>query len=158
VGPLPVFSPGAALSSPDKLGPKVLIIGGGGIGAETADFLSEKGKEVTLVEMREGIALDLVGHLQYFLNLRLKEKNVRILTSTEVLRFEPSGVWVEDSQGTRNLGGFDSVVAAIGGKSDNDLAPALREKVPEFFVVGDAAQPREILEALLEAEETALKM
>ena len=117
MGSLAAFSPGEALSSPDKLGRKVLIIGGGGIGAETADFLSEKGKEVTLVEMREGIALDLVGHLQYFLNMRLKEKNVRILTSTKVLRFEPSGVWVEDPKGTRKLGGFDSVVAAVGGET-----------------------------------------
>jgi 2,4-dienoyl-CoA reductase-like NADH-dependent reductase (Old Yellow Enzyme family)/thioredoxin reductase len=158
MGSLAVFSPGEALSSPDKLGPQVLIIGGGGIGAETADFLSEKGKEVTLVEMREGIALDLVGHLQHFLNMRLREKNVKILISTKVLRFERSGVWVEDARGARNLGGFDSVVAAVGGKPDNDLAPALKGKVPEIFVVGDAAQPREVLEALLEAEETALKI
>ncbi len=158
VGALAVFSPGEALSSPDKLGPKVLIIGGGGIGAETADFLSEKGKAVTLVEMREGIALDLVGHLQHFLNMRLKEKNVQILTATKVLRFEPSGVWVEDAKGIRKLGGFDSVVAAVGGKPDNDLATALKGKVPEIFVVGDAAQPREVLEALLEAEEAAIKI
>ena len=158
MGSLSAISPGDALSSPDKLGRKVLIIGGGGIGAETADFLSEEGKEVTLVEMREGIALDLVGHLQYFLNMRLKEKNVRILTSTKVLRFEPSGVWVEDSKGTRKLGGFDSVVAAIGAKPDNELTRSLKGKVPEIFVVGDAAQPREVLEALLEAEETAMKI
>ncbi|RPJ38473.1 MAG: hypothetical protein EHM27_11130 [Deltaproteobacteria bacterium] len=141
-----------------QAGQKVLILGGGGIGAETADFLSEKGKDVTLVEMREGIALDLVGHLQHFLNMRLKEKKVQILTSTKVLRFEPSGVWVEDSEGTRRLGGFDSVVAAIGVKPDNKLSRSLQGKVPEIFVVGDAAQPREVLEALLEAEETAMKI
>jgi len=158
MGSLAPFSPGDALSAPDKLGRKVLIIGGGGIGAETADFLSEKGKEVTLVEMREGIALDLVGHLQYFLNMRLKEKNVRILTSTKVIRFEPSGVWVEDPKGTRKLGGFDSVVAAIGAKPDNELNQSLKGKMAEIFVVGDAAQPREVLEALLEAEETAMKI
>ena len=158
IGPFAPFSPGDALSSPEKLGQKVLILGGGGIGAETADFLSEKGKDVTLVEMREGIALDLVGHLQHFLNKRLKEKKVQILTSTKVLRFEPSGVWVEDSKGIRRLGGFDSVVAAIGVKPDNKLSRSLQGKVPEIFVVGDAAQPREVLEALLEAEETAMKI
>jgi len=158
IGSLTPFSPGEALSSPEKLGRKVLIIGGGGIGAETADFLSEKGKEVTLVEMREGIALDLVGHLQHFLNNRLQEKNVRVLTSTKVLRFDLSGAWVEDSRGSQRLEGFDSVVAAIGAKSDRDLARSLQGKVPEIFVIGDAAQPREILEALLEAEETGLKI
>jgi 2,4-dienoyl-CoA reductase-like NADH-dependent reductase (Old Yellow Enzyme family)/thioredoxin reductase len=158
LGSHPVLSPGEALSSPEKLGRKVLIIGGGGIGAETADFLSEQGKDVTLVEMREGIALDLVGHLQHFLNKRLEDKNVRVLTSTEVLRFEPSGVWVEDSGGRRKLEGFDSVVAAVAAKPNNELASSLKGKVAEIFVIGDAARPREVLEALLEAEETALKI
>jgi len=158
IGSCPVFSPGEALSSPDKLGERVLIIGGGGIGAETADFLAEKGKEVTLVEMREGIALDLVGHLQHFLNKRLKEKNVQVLTSTKVLRFEPAGVRVEDDGGQRKLAGFDSVVTAVGAEPNDRLARSLKGKVPEFFVIGDAAQPREVLEALLEAEETALKI
>jgi 2,4-dienoyl-CoA reductase-like NADH-dependent reductase (Old Yellow Enzyme family)/thioredoxin reductase len=158
LGSHPVLSPGEALSFPEKLGRKVLIIGGGGIGAETADFLSERGKDVTLVEMREGIALDLVGHLQHFLNKRLKDKNVRVLTSTKVLRFEPSGVWVEDAAGRRKLEGFDSVVAAVGAKPENELASSLKGKVAEIFVVGDAARPREVLEALLEAEETALKI
>jgi 2,4-dienoyl-CoA reductase-like NADH-dependent reductase (Old Yellow Enzyme family)/thioredoxin reductase len=158
LGSFPLFSPGDALSSPDKLGRKVLIIGGGGIGAETADFLSEKGKEVILVEMREGIALDLVGHLQYFLNQRLKEKKVQVITSTKVLRCEPSGVWVEDSRGQRKLEGLDSIVTAVGAKSNNALALSLKGKGPEIFVVGDATQPREVLEALVEAEETALKI
>jgi NADPH-dependent 2,4-dienoyl-CoA reductase/sulfur reductase-like enzyme len=158
LGSFPLFSPGEALSSPDRLGRRVLIIGGGGIGAETADFLSEKGKEVILVEMREGIALDLVGHLQHFLNKRLKEKRVRVLTSTKVLRGEPSGVWIEDPRGRRKLEGLDAIVAAVGAKPNNELARSLKGKGPEIFVVGDAAQPREVLEALLEAEEMAMKI
>jgi NADH dehydrogenase FAD-containing subunit len=108
--------------------------------------------------MREGIALDLVGHLQHFLNKRLKDQNVQVLTSTKVLRFEPSGVWVEDAGGQRKLTGFDSVVAAVGAKPNNELASSLKGKVAEIFVVGDAVRPREVLEALLEAQETALKI
>lgn len=110
------------------------------------------------MEMREGIALDLVGHLQHFLNKRLKEKNVRVLTSAKVLRFEPSGVWIEDAGGRRKLSGFDSIIAAVGAKPNNELASSLKGKVAEIFVIGDAARPREVLEALLEAEETALKI
>ena len=51
-----VFTSPEALSRPDRLGNVVGIIGGGGIGAEIADFLSEQGKKVTLIEMREAIA------------------------------------------------------------------------------------------------------
>jgi 2,4-dienoyl-CoA reductase-like NADH-dependent reductase (Old Yellow Enzyme family)/thioredoxin reductase len=147
-----------ALSDPVPLTKKVLVIGGGGIGAEVADHLSEKGKEVTLIEMREGIALDLVGHLQHFLNKRLREKGVRILTSTKATRFEKQGVWVEDPQGTKRLEGFDSVVIALGSIPNDELVESLKGKVSEVYVVGDASKPREVMEALFEGEEIALKI
>jgi len=147
-----------ALSGSVSLGRKILVVGGGGIGAEVADHLSEIGKEVTLVEMLEGIALDLVGHLQYFLNKRLREKGVKILTSTKAIRFEKDGLWVEDPQGTKKLEGFDSVVLALGSIPDDALVESLKGKVPEVYVIGDASKPREVMEAVLEGEEVALKI
>ena len=147
-----------ALTGSVSLGSKVLVVGGGGIGAEVADYLSEIGKEVTLVEMLEGIALDLVGHLQYFLNKRLREKGVKILTSTKAIRFEKDGLWVEDPQGTKKLEGFDSVVLALGSIPDDGLAESLKGKVSEVYVIGDASKPREVMEAVLEGEEVAFKI
>jgi NADPH-dependent 2,4-dienoyl-CoA reductase/sulfur reductase-like enzyme len=150
-----VFNVWEALSKPGSLGQKVLVLGGGGVGAEVADFLSEKGKKVTLVEMREAIALDLVAHLQHYLNLRLKNKKVQVLTSTKALRFEKDGLWVEDPQGTRKLSGFDSVVISMGSVSNVGLAEGVKKKVSQVFVVGDAEKPREVMEALVDAEEAA---
>jgi len=147
-----------ALSGSVPLGRKILIVGGGGIGAEVADYLSEIGKEVTLIEMLEGIALDLVAHLQYFLNKRLKEKGVFILTSTRAIRFEKRGLWVEDPQGTRMLEGFDSIVLALGSTPNDEIVKSLEGKVPEVYVIGDASKPREVMDALLEGEEVALKI
>ncbi len=147
-----------ALSGGLSLGKKVLVVGGGGIGAEVADYLSENGKEVTLVEMLEGIALDLVAHLQYFLNKRLREKGVQILTSTKAIRFEKGGLWVEDPQGTRKLDGFDSIVLALGWSPNDEMVESLKGKVPEVYVIGDASKPREVMEALSEGEEVALKI
>ncbi|MGZ3495913.1 MAG: FAD-dependent oxidoreductase, partial [Thermodesulfobacteriota bacterium] len=147
-----------ALSGSASLGKKVLIIGGGGIGAEVADYLSENGREVMLIEMREGIALDLVGHLQHFLNKRLRGKGVRVLTSTKAIRFEKQGVWVENPQGTKKLEGFDSIVTALGSTPDDELVESLKKKVSEVYVVGDASKPREVMEALFEGEEIALKI
>ena len=147
-----------ALSGSVNIGRKVLIVGGGGIGAEAADLFSEEGKEVTLVEMLEGIALDLVGHLQHFLNTRLKAKGVRILVSAKAVRFEKGALWVETPQGTRKLEGFDSIVIALGSVSNDEMAESLKRRVSEFYVIGDAFRPREVMEALLEAEEIALKI
>jgi len=153
-----VFNIWEALSKPGSLGQKVLVLGGGGVGAEVADFLSEKGKKVTLVEMREAIALDLVVHLQHYLNLRLKNKEVQVLTSTKALRFEKDGLWVEDPQGTRKLTGFDSVVISMGSVSNVGLAEGVKKRVSQVLVVGDAEKPREVMEALQEAEEAAIRI
>lgn len=147
-----------ALSGNVHLGRKILVVGGGGIGAEVADHLSEEGKEVTLIEMREGIALDLVGHLQHFLNQRLREKGVQILTSTKVTRFEKEALWVETPQGVKKFEGFDSMVISLGSISNNDFLESLRGKVSDLYIIGDASKPREVMEALLEGEEVALKI
>ncbi len=152
------FSVWEALSQPHLLGAKILIIGGGGIGAEVADFLSERGQQVTLIEMREGIALDLVVHLQHFLNLRLQAKGVQILTSTKALRFDADGLWVEDQDGVRKLSGYDAFVIAMGATPQNELTPSLKDRIPEVYVIGDAVKPREVMEAILEATEVALKI
>jgi 2,4-dienoyl-CoA reductase-like NADH-dependent reductase (Old Yellow Enzyme family)/thioredoxin reductase len=147
-----------ALSGSVAVGSKVLIVGGGGIGAEAADHLSELGKEVTLVEMMGGIALDLVGHLQHFLNVRLKAKGVHVLTQTKAVRFEMGALWVENPHGTRKLEGFDTIIVALGSVSNDEMAERLRGKASEFYVIGDALRPREVMEAVFEGEEIALKI
>ena len=90
--------------------------------------------------------------------MRLQAKGVHLLTSTKVTRFEKEGLWVEDPQGTKKLEGFDSMVIALGSVPNDELVESLKGKVPEAFIIGDASKPREIMEAVLEGEEVALKI
>ena len=92
-----------ALSGGKDIGAKVLVVGGGGTGAEIADYLSEAGKTVTLVEMLEDIASDLVNHLQHYLKKRLGEKGVTIHTSSRVTELGKGYVMIEDASGIRKL-------------------------------------------------------
>jgi 2,4-dienoyl-CoA reductase-like NADH-dependent reductase (Old Yellow Enzyme family)/thioredoxin reductase len=148
----------AVLTAQGNVGGRVLVIGAGGVGAETADYLSEMGNKVTLIDMLEEIASDLVSHLKYYLLKRLVEKGVTILTSTRVKQLGKGYVLVEDTSGTRKIGGFDTIVLAVGSKSDDSVAKDLEGKVPVLHVIGDASNPREALEAVYEAEEVALKI
>jgi 2,4-dienoyl-CoA reductase-like NADH-dependent reductase (Old Yellow Enzyme family)/thioredoxin reductase len=148
----------AVLTGEGNVGNRVLVVGGGGIGAETADYLSEMGKEVTLIEMLEEIASDLVTHLKYYLLQRLVEKGVTILTSTKVKELGKHCALVENSSGIRKIEGFDTTVLAVGSKSDDSIAKDLEGKVPALYVIGDASKPREALEAVYEGEEIANKI
>jgi pyruvate/2-oxoglutarate dehydrogenase complex dihydrolipoamide dehydrogenase (E3) component len=148
----------AVFSGEGHVGKRVLVVGGSGIGTETADYLSEMGKEVTVVEMLGEIASDFVSHLRYYLSHRLAEKGVTILTSTKVKELGKGYALVEDASGTRKIEGFDTIVLAIGSKPDDRIAKELEGKVPELYVIGDAFEPAEILQAVYAAEEAAIKI
>ena len=147
------------LSGEEEVKEKVLIVGGGGNGAEIADFLSEKGKSVILVEMLENIASDIAPHQQYFIKKRLSEKQVTVLTSCRVVEIADGYAVVEDASGTRRLSGFESIILATGTETGNDsLYRELEGKVQERYSIGDATRPREILDAVFEGQEVAIKI
>ncbi len=102
--------------------------------------------------------MDLVTHLKHYLSQRLAEKGVTILTSTEVKELGKGYALVEDASGMRRIDGFDTIVLAVGSKPDDHIARSLEGKVPELYVIGDASEPRETLEAVYEGEEVALKV
>jgi 2,4-dienoyl-CoA reductase-like NADH-dependent reductase (Old Yellow Enzyme family)/thioredoxin reductase len=135
------------------VGKKILVIGGGSVGCETADFLASQGKQVTLVEMREDIGVDVVQRVRHFLLQRLEAGKVAVETSATVCQVLSDGIVVEQCGGKRQLTGYDDLVLALGTRSENSLAAALKSDGYEVVVVGDAAKPRDALKAILEAGE-----
>jgi len=131
-----------------KVGEKVLVVGGSGVGLGTADFLSEQGASVTVVELRRHIGADLSTTVRWHLLHRLREKKVKVLTATEVKRIGRGEVVVASGGGGKTLRGFDAVILAVGARSRNELASEARDKVPEIYVIGDALEPRQGADAL----------
>ncbi len=152
-----VISARKALSS-EEVGNNVLVIGGGLVGCETADYLAGKGKKVTIVEMLKYTARDIGPAARFFLRKRLKEKQVNILTLTTVKSISHEGVMVESAGNEQKLGPFDTIVLAVGAVPVNDLAAQVGSSVPEVHVIGDAAKPGKILAAVEKAAEIALAL
>jgi len=132
-----------------------LVIGGGLIGMETADFLSQKGTQVTLVEvLKRSPVLKITSH-GYMLHTRLREAGCKLLFDTTVKRIETSAVTVL-SQGTEEvLSPIDQVVIAVGLKPAEGLKKFLESQGIRHFVVGDAVSPRRIIEATEEGAKAA---
>ena len=134
-----------------KVDPKgeIVVVGGGEVGCETAEYLAELGRCVTLVEALEDLALDMEPLNKYLLLQRLKVKKIRALTGTVLREVTDEGVVISSSSGEHKLeaGG---VVLALGAVPDNKLTGELKRRVDQLFVVGDCVKPRRSLEAIHE--------
>ena len=135
-------------------GKNVLVVGGGLVGIETANFLLTQMRSVTVVEMLAEVGEDLV--LKDIFLKKLCDSGVNIMTSTEVERFTKDGAVCSTPNGEITLSGYDFVVSAVGSKAYNPLEQELVGKAPEIHVIGDAKESRRIKDAVLEGAELAV--
>ena len=155
------------------VGHKVLVVGGGMVGAETAEFLAEQGHEVAVIEMRDAIGPDVIHEHRVYLMKAFEEYHIRQITSAAVQEILPDGVKYKNAadssdQTIYEARGFDTVVLSMGFVSRYthregqdvvyDFADELRKIVPEVHVVGDAVRARRALDATKEAYEAAVKL
>mgnify|MGYP001143879045 CR=1 FL=1 len=167
------------LSGETIAGKKVVVIGGGGIGCEVALFLAKKGamdvekaffltqwgaldsktaasltekgpREVTILEMLPSIGRDIGITRRAFTRRFISMLGINIITEVEVKEIKDSGVEIVRKDGSRELIEGDTIVVATGTKSENKLFEALKEKVSEIFIIGDAKEPRKALDAIHE--------
>jgi 2-enoate reductase len=88
------------------------------------------------------------GSMMGLLDL-IKESKVEVLTKTKLLEVTRKGAIV-DTGGSKVELKADSIVLALGFKSESSLRKDLEGRVPELFAVGDCVQPRNILRAVWE--------
>ncbi len=146
------------LDSKKSYGSKVLVLGGGMVGAETADFLCERGCAVTIVEMREDIAMDVLDGPAKLLKGRLASRNAEIITEAKIVEILQDGIIYEKHGNVEQLGAYDTIVLALGTVANNPLEESLRDKVKELYVIGDAVKARKAIDAMEEAIEIAVRI
>jgi 2,4-dienoyl-CoA reductase (NADPH2) len=164
----------------------VAIIGGNGVGLETAIYLANLGtispevlhflmanraettktltellnkgnKEVTVVEMTKTAGKDIGLSTRWTVVAELRRLGVKIMTRTRATGVTTDGLEVE-REGSRDLLVADSVVIAGGSRSENELADQIQEMVSEIHIVGDAEKPRNALEAIREGFMAGLRL
>lgn len=131
------------------VGNKVAVIGGELVGCETAEFLAERGKQVTMMRRGQRMATKVIPATRPALLNRLRSKGVTMITSVSYQEINDRGV-VLTREGERDTVEADTVVLAAGASPNNELYRALEGKVQELYLIGDAVEPRSILEAVAE--------
>lgn len=137
------------------VGKRVVIIGGGQIGCETAELLASQSKQVTIVEMLGSIARDMGLVSKRSLLNRLRAIGVVMLTRARVDEITASGVMVS-VDGERRTVEADSVVLATGATPNVELQMQLSGKVQELHVIGDCHEVNKVVDAIREGYDVGM--
>lgn len=147
------------LAGKEVSGQKAVVIGGGLVGIECAEYLAQKGMEVNVVEMMDKVLTQLGQLRQIGTQMSLAQEKVTILTETTCQSIEEDKVVVQTKEGTKELA-CDVVIMAIGSKSNDStvLQNHCKENNIPYYVVGDAAKPALALNAIHDAYNAVLEI
>ena len=136
---------------------RVIVLGGGCQGAQTAEALALQKHKVTVVEMTDAVAIDAPLEDRAMLLERLSKLGVNIVTNTKVKSIGATSVVVEGKTGESAIPG-DTVVICMGAFSNDGINREVKQLVGNVAVVGDALHPRRITDAVAEGALAALAL
>jgi 2,4-dienoyl-CoA reductase-like NADH-dependent reductase (Old Yellow Enzyme family)/NADH dehydrogenase FAD-containing subunit len=128
-------------------GSRVLVVGGGMVGCETAEWLAAAGKQAIIVEQLPQVAADVEIRTRKLLLNRLETHKVDIMCNTKVESLEKDKVVCSQAGMRFEIQGIDTIVFALGYKPNGHIANAESKKLHR---IGDCVQPRTAMAAVHE--------
>lgn len=135
----------------------VVVIGGGMVGMEAAEYLAEKGAKVTVLEMLGEVCADMGRTRKICVGESIHAAGIIPVTSLTVTEIKDGAVaGIKDGE-TKEFP-CDSVVIAVGAKSRDGhlLEEASYQNGAAYFEIGDAAMARRAINATREALDAAM--
>lgn len=138
------------------LGNRVVIMGGGIHGCQTAEFLVRRGRQVTVVDTAEEIG---DGLLETFIKPHLlnwlDEKGVAMLSGVKYEEITDKGLTITTKEGDRQSIEADTIVTALPLLPNTGLLESLEGSAPEVYAIGDCKEPRLIVDAIADGSRIA---
>jgi len=134
------------------LGDSIIVLGGGSVGIETAEYLRMLGKEVTVIEMLDRICGDLGPLNRVNLVERISGSGIKIFLNTSVLELTEEGIRVLKEGKEHVLDPPDSVVIAMGARASARQPAGVEGQV---HYIGDCRKPGNAMDAIHGAFELA---
>ncbi len=145
-----VISAWEVLSRQKPVGQRVVILGGGQVGLETADFLLHQGKEIILIEMLKRVGQDMSPRARKMVLERLTQQGAEILTEAKAISVKEDGVVFNRAGVVDRIKGVDSVIVAIGTSPQEVGMRGLEKMGFPIRRIGDCMVPRKAFEAIHE--------
>jgi 2,4-dienoyl-CoA reductase-like NADH-dependent reductase (Old Yellow Enzyme family)/thioredoxin reductase len=120
------------------IGKRVVVVGGGLVGLELAEFLAERGRQVTVLEPGAHLGLPMAMPRRWTAVRRAVEHGVTLVRNAELVAIDRKHVTYRSPDGECRVDAADVVLAA-DVHPDTSLAERLRAAGFEVHVAGDAA-------------------
>ncbi|GAA0819665.1 NAD(P)/FAD-dependent oxidoreductase [Clostridium tertium] len=147
------------LAGKAKVNGDIVVIGGGLVGLEVAEYLSGNVNKITVVEMLNEVAKDL-GQLRKICVMEsLYHEGIKTITEAKCVEIKEKSI-VIDRNGVVEEVPCDSVIVAIGARSRNfeSISDYCKENNIPYHVIGDAVRARRALNCIEEASEVARRI
>lgn len=138
-------------------GKTTVVVGGGLVGCETALWLAQQGKKVTIVEAMDKIMAvngPLCAANKDMLEALLPYNGIDIITNAKVTGYQDGVVKLDLADSKKEIA-CDSVILSVGYKEENALYEDLQFDVPDIYLLGDAKKVANIMYAIWDAFEVA---
>lgn len=139
-------------------GRKIVIIGGGSVGCETADYLAPlindlfpRNRDVTILEMANGVMMNESGPGRSLLVRRMMQKGIKIITSAKVESVTETEINYTQDDVTHTIKDADTLIFAAGYKKNPAVEEMLEESGLNYHMIGDAHEIGNIKTAITEA-------
>lgn len=146
---------------PSLTGERVVMAGGGLVGCECALNLACQGRKVTLIEMRDALAVDDYKMHRVALLDQIARQGIDVRVNHRCVSFEADGVRCEDEHGKPVFLPADTIVFAMGLRANSEMADRLQEVLePDIPVwrVGDCVRAAKVQNAVEEAYLAAMQI
>ena len=152
-----VYTASQVLLKEKDCGESTVIVGGGLVGCETALWLAQHGRKVTIVEALDKI-LAVNGPLCHankdMLERLVPFNGVEVVTGAKVKSYQNGVLTAETAEGEKKIS-CNSVILAVGYREEDSLYRQLEFDVPEIYLLGDARKVSNIMYAIWDAFEVA---
>jgi 2,4-dienoyl-CoA reductase-like NADH-dependent reductase (Old Yellow Enzyme family)/NADPH-dependent 2,4-dienoyl-CoA reductase/sulfur reductase-like enzyme len=129
------------------LGQKVVILGGGLVGCESAIYLDGLGKDVTIVEMKNDWAADAYWMHKNAMIRAIRDRDIKIHVNTKAKAVTDEGLVCETPDGEITFEA-DNILLAAGMKADREVANSFFNAAPRVFETGDCIKPGLVVDAV----------
>ena len=132
-----VFTGFDILAGKAEAGNQVVIVGGGSTGCEIAEFLFNKGREVTVVEMNPELASDMGLRDRLRLLNRITKLAINFSTNAKCREIREGGIAIVSGDDNERFIHADTIVLAVGSKPYRSLFPLLKARSYDTYLAGD---------------------